>query len=204
MFSSRTAAARFARAERCLLRDGDRHTIPIADLEVLAAAARTEVLGVPIPVLEDIYPAIVLHQARAHQDERVRVDQRGTDVVLNLPKSVSAPTPAHRNELSHSCTEPNGFAVPGLVGWDFEAPRAGCFSAQVPQPHQRTHVEVTAQAAVVQGVGYHRGAAPVGSGVLTALITGPIGSRPSVSGFRQSGRLLEGLARSVHGLSWMV
>ena len=89
VFRHATAAARWARLERALQRDGERHTIPIGDLEQLAAAARTEVAGVEVPTPDQVYDKDVLAFARDHRDERVRVDQRGTDVVLDLPKSVS-------------------------------------------------------------------------------------------------------------------
>jgi hypothetical protein len=62
-------------------RDGDRHTVPIADLERLAAAGVVD--------LADVYPEEVLRHAKAHRNDRVTAGKRGFAVHLNVPKSVS-------------------------------------------------------------------------------------------------------------------
>ncbi|MEE2041551.1 MobF family relaxase [Nocardiopsis sp. CT-R113] len=78
---SARSAARFARLVRGLARDGEGHRAPIKDLRPIAAAA-----GVDLDVL---YDAEVLAVAREHADAKVRLGNRGYDLVLNMPKSVS-------------------------------------------------------------------------------------------------------------------
>lgn len=113
VFTHATARARWVRLERGMTRDGDRHTIPVNDLERLAAAARTDLpiagpiagkltpdvtqnlteataAAAPSLALEDLYEPGELAEARAHRDDTDRVGVRGTDVVLNVPKSISA------------------------------------------------------------------------------------------------------------------
>ncbi|MFI8105427.1 MobF family relaxase [Streptomyces sp. NPDC086023] len=75
-------AARFARAERGILRDGEQHLIPLADAERLAAAAGLSVEG--------LYGADVLAEARRWTGRHIDVGLRGVDITLDLPKSVSA------------------------------------------------------------------------------------------------------------------
>ena len=75
-------AARFARLERGLLRDGEAHRAPVTELAPIAEAAGID------PAL--LWDREELAAARAHADERVRIGNRGYDLVLNLPKSVSA------------------------------------------------------------------------------------------------------------------
>lgn len=74
-------AARFARLERGLLRDGEAHRAPVTELAPIAEAAGID------PAL--LWDREELAAARAHADERVRIGNRGYDLVLNLPKSVS-------------------------------------------------------------------------------------------------------------------
>ncbi|QVJ03473.1 relaxase domain-containing protein (plasmid) [Nocardiopsis eucommiae] len=78
---SERSAKRYARLMRGLHRDGDAHQAPIKDLSAIAAEA-----GVGLEVL---YDKQALAQATAHADSKVRVGNRGYDLVLNMPKSVS-------------------------------------------------------------------------------------------------------------------
>jgi conjugative relaxase-like TrwC/TraI family protein len=82
LFAHATARTRWQRLARGVLRDGEAHTISINDLERLASAGPVD--------LADVYAGDVLEVARAHRDDRVSVGTRGHDVVLNLPKSISA------------------------------------------------------------------------------------------------------------------
>jgi conjugative relaxase-like TrwC/TraI family protein len=81
LLESPRLAARFARLEKGLVRDGQGHRAPVAELEAIAEAA-----GVDAGML---WPEKELERARAHGDERVRVGNRGYDLVLNMPKSIS-------------------------------------------------------------------------------------------------------------------
>jgi conjugative relaxase-like TrwC/TraI family protein len=82
LFGHATARTRWARLARGVLRDGDGHTVAVGDLERLAMAGPVD--------LADVYPADVLDMARAHRDDKVTIGTRGHDVVLNIPKSISA------------------------------------------------------------------------------------------------------------------
>src|SRR5690606_31184757 len=64
-----------------LRRDGDAHRAPVTELAPIAEAAGID------PAL--LWDREELAAARAHADERVRIGNRGYDLVLNLPKSVS-------------------------------------------------------------------------------------------------------------------
>lgn len=75
-------AKRFARAERGILRDGESHLLPLADAEQLAAAAGL--------VLDELYGADIVTEARQWMGHRVDVGLRGVDITLDLPKSISA------------------------------------------------------------------------------------------------------------------
>jgi conjugative relaxase-like TrwC/TraI family protein len=74
-------AARLARAERGILRDGEAHLIPVDVAERLAAAA-----GLSITAL---YGEDVVDEARRWRGHHVDVGLRGVDVTLDLPKSLS-------------------------------------------------------------------------------------------------------------------
>jgi conjugative relaxase-like TrwC/TraI family protein len=82
LFGHATARTRWQRLARGVLRDGEAHTVSIGDLERLAMAGPVD--------LADVYPADVLATARAHRDDKVTIGTRGHDVVLNIPKSISA------------------------------------------------------------------------------------------------------------------
>ncbi|MFJ9343761.1 MobF family relaxase [Streptomyces sp. NPDC101733] len=75
-------AKRFARAERGILRDGESHLLPLADVEQLAAAAGLSV--------DELYGADTVAEARQWKGRRVDVGLRGVDITLDLPKSISA------------------------------------------------------------------------------------------------------------------
>ncbi|MEU7556005.1 MobF family relaxase [Streptomyces sp. NPDC044571] len=75
-------AKRFERAERGLRRDGERHLIPVADAERLAAAAGLSLAG--------LYGEGTVAEARRWMHHHIEVGLRGVDITLDLPKSVSA------------------------------------------------------------------------------------------------------------------
>ncbi|MFI6579369.1 MobF family relaxase [Nocardiopsis sp. NPDC050513] len=75
------SAERFARLVRGLARDGDAHRAPVKDLSAIATAAGVD--------LEVLYDHQELATARDHADAKVRIGNRGYDLVLNMPKSVS-------------------------------------------------------------------------------------------------------------------
>ncbi|MFI9846746.1 MobF family relaxase [Nonomuraea sp. NPDC051941] len=77
------AVKRAGRLARGVEREGAAHQIPIGDAERLAAAA-----GLDLD-LDALYDPDRLEAARAHRDARVQVGNRGYDVTLDLPKSVS-------------------------------------------------------------------------------------------------------------------
>jgi conjugative relaxase-like TrwC/TraI family protein len=113
LFGHATARTRWARLARGVLRDGDGHTVAIGDLERLAAAGPVD--------LADVYPADVLDTARAHRDDKVTIGTRGHDVVLNIPKSISAlyaiadPTTAAAIEAEYLAAV--GETVTALEAW---------------------------------------------------------------------------------------
>lgn len=85
-------AKRFARAERGITRDGERHLLPVDDAERLAAAAGLSA--------DTLYGADVVAEARRCKNHHVDVGLRGVDVVLDLSKSISAAYAVAPQELS--------------------------------------------------------------------------------------------------------
>jgi conjugative relaxase-like TrwC/TraI family protein len=85
-------AQRFARAERGIRRDGERHLVPVADAERLAAAAGLS--------LEELYGADTVAEARRWMHHHVDVGLRGVDIVLDLPKSISVAWGLASDELA--------------------------------------------------------------------------------------------------------
>jgi conjugative relaxase-like TrwC/TraI family protein len=81
LLESPRLAARFARLEKGMVRDGEAHRAPVSDLEAIAEAA-----GVDPGML---WAADELQHARSHADDRVRVGNRGYDIVGNVYKDVS-------------------------------------------------------------------------------------------------------------------
>jgi conjugative relaxase-like TrwC/TraI family protein len=84
-------AARFGRAERGVLKDGEAHKVPVDDVVRLAAAAGLDA--------EELYGARAVAEARRWRRHRVDVGVRGVDLVADLPKSVSAAYAAAPPEL---------------------------------------------------------------------------------------------------------
>ncbi|WP_449479312.1 MobF family relaxase [Streptomyces abikoensis] len=74
-------AARLARAERGIKREGERHAIPVADAERLAAAAGLSA--------KSLYGARVIAEATKWKGRHVDVGLRGVDVTVEMPKSSS-------------------------------------------------------------------------------------------------------------------
>ncbi|MFE3455970.1 AAA family ATPase [Nocardiopsis aegyptia] len=73
------AAERFARLERMLVRQGQSHRAPVADLEQVATAAGMN--------LEQAYDAQELASARTHANDRVAVGCCARDLVLTRPRT---------------------------------------------------------------------------------------------------------------------
>ncbi|MFG2919572.1 MobF family relaxase [Kitasatospora sp. NPDC048298] len=106
-------AERYARAERGLRREGDRHLLPLADAERLAAAA-----GLPVEV---VYDTEVVNAARPFAGRHVDVGLRGVDLVLDIPKSISTAWALAPDELAAAIEEEwlasVGEAVAALEQW---------------------------------------------------------------------------------------
>ncbi|MCY0923198.1 relaxase domain-containing protein [Streptomyces sp. H27-G5] len=73
--------ARFARAERGIVRDGEGHLLPLADAERIAQAAGLDV--------DSLYGTDVIASAREWAGTHVDVGLRGIDVTAELAKSIS-------------------------------------------------------------------------------------------------------------------
>ncbi|MGA5824253.1 MobF family relaxase [Kitasatospora sp. NPDC094028] len=104
---------RFARAERGLRREGERHVLPLADAERIADAAGLSV--------DELYGADVVAEARPWAGRHVDVGLRGVDLVLDLPKSVSVAWALADDELAASIEDDwlasVGEAVAALEEW---------------------------------------------------------------------------------------
>ncbi|MCY0947297.1 MobF family relaxase [Streptomyces antarcticus] len=74
-------AARFARAERGIVRDGEGHVLPVADVERIAEAAGLDA--------EELYGEVVITSARQWSSTHVDVGLRGVDVTAEMSKSIS-------------------------------------------------------------------------------------------------------------------
>ncbi|MGK4578436.1 MobF family relaxase [Kitasatospora sp. HPMI-4] len=90
-------AKRLARAERGIRRDGERHLLPLADVERLAAAAGLSV--------DELYGDQAVAEARKWMHHRVDVGLRGVDIVLDLPKSISTAWALAGDELAAAIEE---------------------------------------------------------------------------------------------------
>lgn len=90
-------ARRFDRLVRGVSREGEAHKAPIADLEAIAAAAGF------LP--ERLWDTAELERARTMAHERIRVGNRGYDLVLDLPKSVSVLYGLADEHLAHRIEE---------------------------------------------------------------------------------------------------
>ncbi|MFI6579365.1 MobF family relaxase [Nocardiopsis sp. NPDC050513] len=164
LLESDRLAARFARLEKGLVRDGQAHRAPVAELEAIAEAAGVD------PGL--VWEAGELEAARSHAEDRVRVGNRGYDLVLNMPKSVSLAfaltdeqTAAEIEEIylesvSETVADVEGWVAYGMAGHHGDGQRArrvesGGFAAsitlhraarpvggQVGDPHIHAHVMI--------------------------------------------------------------
>lgn len=81
LLGSTTLIDRFEQLERGLEREGEAHYAPLADMAPIAKAA-----GIDPSML---WPQADLERAQANSDQRVRVGNRGYDLVIDLPKSWS-------------------------------------------------------------------------------------------------------------------
>lgn len=81
LFVDQRAAERFARLDRGVVRRGDAHRAPVLDLIGIAEAVGLDPRAV--------YGTTAVDQALQFADHRVRVGNRGYDLTLDLPKSVS-------------------------------------------------------------------------------------------------------------------
>ncbi|MGW6570056.1 MobF family relaxase [Streptomyces sp. NPDC054975] len=83
---------RFARLQRGVHREGDRHRVPLPAAEELADAAGIN--------LTELYGHAHVEEARQYAEARIRVGNRGYDVTLDLSKSYSAAVALAGEELS--------------------------------------------------------------------------------------------------------
>lgn len=72
---------RAGRLVRGMRREGERHRVPVADLERMATTAGID--------LSTVYERPELTHAQKHRDERVRVGAMGFDVTFDRPKGIS-------------------------------------------------------------------------------------------------------------------
>ncbi|MEV4364567.1 MobF family relaxase [Nonomuraea sp. NPDC049625] len=156
------AVKRAGRLARGVEREGAAHQIPIGDAERLAKVAGVE--------LADVYTADRLQAARAHRKARVRVGNRGYDLTLDLPKSVSVLYGLADDELARGIEDAFAQAVydtvaavevwvgygirgekgegktgtrvegTGLSGWIMWHSSARPVQGQVGDPHLHAHV----------------------------------------------------------------
>ncbi|MEU5869600.1 MobF family relaxase, partial [Nonomuraea sp. NPDC047529] len=165
------AVARAGRLQRGVERQGEAHRIPIGDAERLAAVAGLD--------LEALHDADRLQAARAHRHSRVQVGNRGFDLTLDLPKSVSVLYGLADDELARGIEDAFAQAVAdtvaaveewagygirghkgegalgervegtGLMGWVMWHRSARPVRGQVGDPHLHAHVVL---ANMVRGV----------------------------------------------------
>ncbi|MEU8364894.1 MobF family relaxase [Nonomuraea sp. NPDC048882] len=158
------AAKRAGRLERGVEREGEAHTIPVGDAERVAAAAGL--------TLDALYEPDRLAQARVHRDERVQVGNRGYDLTLELPKSVSVLYGLADPELAQGIEDTFAEAVydtvaalqqwagygmrghhgdgqraeriagTGVLGWILWHRAARPVGGQTPDPHLHAHVMI--------------------------------------------------------------
>ncbi|MEZ7132682.1 MobF family relaxase [Nonomuraea sp. AD125B] len=158
------AAKRAGRLIRGVEREGEAHSIPVGDAERLAAAAGLD--------LDGLYEPDPLGQARAHRDARVQVGNRGYDLTLDLPKSVSVLYGLADPELAGGIEDAFAEAVAdtvtaveewagygmrghhgdgkraervagtGLLGWVMWHRAARPVRGQAPDPHLHAHVVI--------------------------------------------------------------
>ncbi|MFF4821267.1 MobF family relaxase [Kitasatospora sp. NPDC001309] len=144
---------RFARAERGLRREGDRHVLPLADAERIADAAGLSV--------DELYGADVVAEARPWTGRHVDVGLRGVDLVLDIPKSVSVAWALADDDLAASIEDDwlasVGEAVAALEEWTAYGMAGHHGSGQ--------RAERVATSGFVGWTTLHRSARPVGGAV---------------------------------------
>ncbi|MFI5649523.1 MobF family relaxase [Kitasatospora sp. NPDC051705] len=167
-------AERLARAGRGVRREGERHLLPLADAERIAAAAGLDV--------EELYGADVVAQARPFAGRHVDVGLRGVDLVLDLPKSISTAWALAADDVaagieeewhasvSEAVTEAlepwtaygmaghhgdgqraERVATSGLLGWTTLHRSARPVDGAVGDPHLHTHVSIAHMALGADG-----------------------------------------------------
>ncbi|WP_331743899.1 relaxase domain-containing protein (plasmid) [Streptomyces sp. NBC_00873] len=90
-------SGRFARMERGVHREGDRHRVPVRAAEDLADAAGVD------PV--ELYGHGQMEEAREYADARIRVGNRGYDMTLDLSKTYSTAVALAGDQLSDELRE---------------------------------------------------------------------------------------------------
>jgi hypothetical protein len=107
------ASSRLWRLVRMVDRQGEAHRAPYTDLARLAEAAGID--------LDEVYPAEDLKLAEANAHRRVRIGNRGYDVTLDLPKSISVlyglTDPSTSAEIEDMFAGVVGEAVTVLEDW---------------------------------------------------------------------------------------
>ncbi|AZM64986.1 MULTISPECIES: MobF family relaxase [unclassified Streptomyces] len=88
---------RFARLQRGIVREGDRHRVPFRAVEDLAEASGVD--------LVQLYGRSHVAEAREYADARIRVGNRGYDVTLDLSKTYSAAVALAGEEMSEALRE---------------------------------------------------------------------------------------------------
>lgn len=89
---SKTAATILARAERSVAKDGEVHRLRLRDAKALAAAADID--------LQDVFGAETMAEAELYHGQHIRVGNRGYDMVIAVPKSVSEAWALARPDLA--------------------------------------------------------------------------------------------------------
>lgn len=167
------AVKRLERIGRGIEREGEAHAISINDLEWLADLAGLD--------LSEVYPEGKLAAARNNRHERVRIGNRGYDLTLDLPKSLSVLYGLAEGELAAGIEDVYTAAVhetvaavedwvayglrghhgdgrqaerietSGLAGWIMWHAVARPVDGQAPDPHWHAHVVLANMARGLDG-----------------------------------------------------
>jgi len=162
--ADKAAGLRLARMTRGVAREGEAHKIPVRDAARIARAAGLE--------LGDIYGKEKVKEASGFADRKVRTGNRGYDLTLDLPKSVSVlwaladPVLAARIEAAFTASVRETLSVverwagyglaghhgdgeralrvesSGLLGWIMWHHSARQVAGQAPDPHLHAHVVI--------------------------------------------------------------
>jgi conjugative relaxase-like TrwC/TraI family protein len=162
--ADKAAGLRLARMFRGVAREGEAHKIPVPDAARIAAAADVE--------LGEIYGKEKVKEASEFAGRKVRTGNRGYDLTLDLPKSVSVlwvladPATAARIEAAFTALVRETVSVverwvgyglaghhgdgeqaqrvesSGLLGWVMWHHTARSVAGQVPDPHLHAHVVI--------------------------------------------------------------